>query len=83
MRLEPGMLVKSKAGRDKDHIYVAVCIQDGYVYVADGDTRPLRRMKRKNSSHLQPIRKIRLGMEPEDAAIREIIRQSARQGETV
>ena len=37
MQLKPGMLVKSKAGHDKDRIYVIIRDEDKYVYVADGD----------------------------------------------
>ena len=47
MKLQPGMLARSKAGHDKDRIYVVIRTEDKYVYVADGDLRPLRHMKRK------------------------------------
>ena len=83
MQLRPGMLVKSKAGRDKDHVYVIIRAEDEYVYVADGDLRPLRRMKRKNGKHLQPILKMRLEEMPDDAAVRSIIRKFTRQGDQV
>ena len=82
MQLRPGMLVKSKAGRDKDHVYVIIRAEDEYVYVADGDLRPLRHMKRKNAGHLQPVLKMRLEGEPDDAAVRSLIRKYIRQGET-
>ena len=81
MNLEAGMLAKSKAGRDKDRIYVIIRVEDEYVYVADGDFRPLRRMKRKNKKHLQPVTKVRLNGEPDDRAIREMINKFTRQGE--
>lgn len=83
MQLKPGMLVKSKAGHDKDRIYVIICMEDEYAYVADGDLRPLRRMKRKNARHLQPILKMCLGQEPDDTAIRNLIRKFAQQGDQV
>ena len=83
MQLKPGMLVKSKAGHDKDRIYVIIRAEDEYVYVADGDLRPLRRMKRKNGKHLQPILKMRLEEMPDDAAVRSIIRKFTRQGDQV
>ena len=79
MGLETGMLVKSKAGRDKGHIYVVAGTENGYVYVADGELRPLRHMKRKNSRHLQPILKMRLEGKPDDEGIRRIIREFIRQ----
>ena len=81
MQLEPGMLVRSKAGHDKDRIYVVIRAEDEYVYVADGDLRPLRHVKRKNVRHLQPVLKMRLEGEPDDAAVRSLIRKYIRQGE--
>ena len=82
MQLEPGMLVRSKAGHDKDRIYVVIRAEDEYVYVADGDLRPLRHVKRKNVRHLQPVLKMRLEGAPDDAAVRSLIRKYIRQGET-
>ena len=35
MELKPGMLARSKAGRDKDCIYVIRSVNDEYVYLAD------------------------------------------------
>ena len=32
MQLEPGMLARSKAGHDKNCIYVIICVKDEYVY---------------------------------------------------
>lgn len=83
MKLEPGMLARSKAGHDKDRIYVIIRTEDEFVYVADGDLRPLRHMKRKNARHLQPVLKMRLEGEPDDAAVRSLIRKYTRQGEQV
>ena len=74
MKLEPGMLAVSKAGRDKGHVYVIIDAGKEYVYVADGELRPLRHMKRKNTKHLQPVLRVRLDGTPDDAAVREIIR---------
>lgn len=83
MKLEPGMLARSKAGRDKDRIYVIISTEDEFVYVADGESRTLRHMKRKNVRHLQPVLKMRLEGQPDDAAIRSLIREFNRQGEQV
>ena len=38
MLFEPGMLVRSKAGHDKNRIYVIIRVNDEYVYLADGET---------------------------------------------
>ena len=83
MKLEPGMLAVSKAGRDKGHVYVIIDAGKEYVYVADGELRPLRHMKRKNTKHLQPILKMRLEEMPDDTAVRNIISTFTQQGDQV
>ncbi len=75
MKLEPGMLAVSKAGHDKGHVYVIIDVEEEYVYVADGDLRPLRHMKRKNRKHIQPVLRVRLDGIPDDPAVRGIIRK--------
>ena len=75
MQLRPGMLVKSKAGHDKGCIYVVISVKNEYVYLADGDLRPLSRMKKKNIRHLQPILKIRAEDISSDSVIRKVIRE--------
>jgi ribosomal protein L14E/L6E/L27E len=49
-----GSLVKARAGRDKDSLFVAVGICGGFVYICDGKSRPLERPKRKNPKHISP-----------------------------
>ena len=83
MKLQPGMLARSKAGHDKDRIYVVIRTEDKYVYVAEGDLRTLRHMKRKNAGNLQPVLKMRLEGETDDADVRSLIRKYTRQGELV
>ena len=83
MKLQPGMLAISKAGHDKDRIYVIIRTEDKYVCVEGVDLSPLRHMKRKNAGHLQPVLKMRLEGEPDDAAVRSLIRKYTRQGELV
>lgn len=75
MEIKPGILVRSKAGRDKGHVYVIIDLDEKHVYVADGAERPLRHMKKKNSKHLQPILKMGVDGTPDDAAIRDAIRK--------
>ena len=62
MELKCGMPVKSKAGRDKGCIYIIGDVKNEYVYLADGSSRPLCRMKKKNRKHLQLILKIWLSI---------------------
>lgn len=80
MKPENGMLVKSKSGRDKGRIYVVVRTDRCFAYLADGDLRPLRRMKKKNIRHLQPILKMRLEDQTDDRSVRELIAKYTRGG---
>lgn len=52
-----GMLASSKAGHDKDTVYVIIKEETEYVYLADGGTRTLEMPKRKNKKHIQIIKK--------------------------
>ena len=81
MELRRGMLVKSKAGRDKDCIYVIGDVKNEYVYLADGALRPLSRMKKKNIRHLQPILSVKAGSISDDQEIRHVIREYRRETE--
>lgn len=48
-----GQYVRSKAGRDKNHVFVVLEIIDHeYVLLADGDVRRVERPKKKKSKHL-------------------------------
>lgn len=54
-----GEYVISKAGRDKDRVFIITGILDElYVTVADGDLRRVENPKRKKLKHLNPINKI-------------------------
>ena len=52
---ETGSLVRSKAGHDKDDIFVIIGQQDEYVWIADGKRRTVEKPKRKKKKHLYPI----------------------------
>lgn len=56
-RYETGMLVKSKAGHDKDHVYVIIDVDETYVYLVDGKIRTMDRPKKKKKKHVQIILK--------------------------
>jgi len=48
-----GQFVKSKAGRDKDRVFIIIDIIDElYVLIADGDLRKIEKAKRKKIKHL-------------------------------
>ena len=55
-----GMLATSKAGHDKDSVYVVIREEGEYIYVADGRSRTADRPKRKNKKHVQLIKKKRM-----------------------
>nr|WP_178632069.1 KOW domain-containing RNA-binding protein [uncultured Mediterraneibacter sp.] len=75
MNFEPGMIVKSKAGHDKNNIYVVIRVENEYVYLADGQNRTLDRMKKKNVRHLQPILYDHAENRSDDEAIRNLCRR--------
>lgn len=55
-----GMLATSKAGHDKNSVYVIIREDGEYIYVADGRIRTTGRPKRKNKKHIQLIKKKKL-----------------------
>lgn len=79
-----GMLATSKAGHDKDSLYVIIREDGEYIYVADGCVRTTERPKRKNKKHVQLIKKKRLP-EPkngfDDLEIKRIIKEYRRERE--
>ncbi len=50
-----GSLAKSKAGHDKDEVYVIIDADKEYVYLADGRLKTLNHLKKKNRKHIQLI----------------------------
>lgn len=52
-----GMFATSKAGHDKDTVYIIVKEEQEYVYLSDGRLRPVENPKKKNRKHIQVIKK--------------------------
>lgn len=79
-----GMLAISKAGHDKDSVYVIIREDSEYIYVADGRSRTADRPKRKNKKHVQLIKKKRMP-EPEngfdDLEMKRMIKEYLRERE--
>lgn len=50
-----GEFAKSKAGHDKDEIFIIINIEDEYVYLVDGKNRNIENPKKKKMKHIQPI----------------------------
>ena len=53
-RFEIGMLAVSRAGHDKDCLYVISAIDGEYVYLTDGRLKPLEHPKKKKTKHIHP-----------------------------
>jgi len=50
-----GQVVFSKRGRDKNKAFVVLEVADEYVFLADGQLRPLERVKKKKVKHVQIV----------------------------
>ena len=56
--MEAGQIVFSKRGRDKGRIFIVLSVEGEYVFLADGQLRPLNKPKKKKTRHIQPTRTI-------------------------
>ena len=73
-----GMLAKSKAGHDKENIYVIFQEDDAYVQLVDGKIRTTDKPKKKNKKHIQIIKSFRVESEKEqldDLNIKRVIKE--------
>ncbi len=52
MNIVMGLVVRSKAGRDKDIFCVVIKVDGDYVYLSDGKYRKLENPKKKNIKHI-------------------------------
>ena len=48
-----GIIVRSKAGRDKGELFIILKAEGEYVYIANGELRKVDRPKKKKLKHLQ------------------------------
>lgn len=53
-----GSLVYSRAGRDKGELFLVLSEENGYVYLADGDTRRVEKPKKKKLKHINKTNKV-------------------------
>ncbi|NLZ48266.1 MAG: hypothetical protein GX895_05650 [Clostridiales bacterium] len=54
-----GKVVLSKAGRDKDHLYVVIdVLNDKYVLLSNGNTKTVQMPKRKSLKHLRVLNNV-------------------------
>lgn len=52
-----GQFATSKAGHDKDTLYVIVAEEEDFVMLSDGRLKPFTSPKKKRKKHVQPIHK--------------------------
>lgn len=53
-----GMLAFSKAGHDRQTVYMIIEEEAEYVYLCDGRLKTVEHPKKKNRKHIQPIKKV-------------------------
>ena len=70
-----GMLARSKAGHDREKVYVIIDVDDTYVYLADGSNRTLDHPKKKKKKHVQVILKEHDVTAVDDTAIKRILKE--------
>ncbi|MCL2574757.1 MAG: KOW domain-containing RNA-binding protein [Defluviitaleaceae bacterium] len=58
MEFAIGQVVISKAGRDKGNVFIVYNIDEEYLYLVDGRSRPLKSPKKKKIKHIQPTKTI-------------------------
>ena len=56
--MQIGQVVFSKCGRDKGRAFVVLSVEGEYVFLADGQLRPLNKPKKKKAKHTQPTHTI-------------------------
>ncbi len=53
-----GKFATSKAGHDKTKLYIIMNEDTEYVYLVDGDLKPLDKPKKKRKKHIQIINRV-------------------------
>lgn len=66
-----GTFVASKAGHDREAVYIIVAEDDEYVYLADGKYKTLEKPKKKNRKHLRLIQ----SMDAEDDMTQRLLKK--------
>lgn len=51
-----GQFVVSKAGHDKNNLYIVAAQEGEYVFLCDGRTKTQEKPKKKKLKHIQPVR---------------------------
>ena len=80
-RIKTGMLARSKAGHDFEKVYVIMGVDQTYVYLTDGNLRPLNGPKKKKKKHVQVICKQYDIKNADDSQIRRILKEWKKEDE--
>ena len=77
MDITVGTIAYSKAGHDKHNMFIVLKVENGYAYIADGDTRKAEKPKKKKLIHLQKTNYVyeNISENTENFEIRRIIAQ--------
>jgi len=51
--MKAGQVVYSKRGRDSGRMFVVLSVEGDFVYLIDGEMRPLAKPKKKKIKHIQ------------------------------
>lgn len=70
-----GMLARSKAGHDKECIYIIIDADDTYAYLADGRIRTIDNLKKKKWKHVQLIKTCYKDRDMDNETIRHLLRE--------
>ncbi len=79
--MEKGAIVRSAAGHDKGRLYVVLCAEEKYLFLADGRRRTIEKPKKKQIKHVEftgagtDVSKLRL-----DAHVRKAIKNYISEG---
>lgn len=89
-----GCLAVSRAGHDKDEIYLIIKEERDFIYLADGNIKTVSSPKKKNKKHIQIIKhgpataqadelkqKLTAGQTVQDEEIKYVIKQYQRKSE--
>ncbi len=68
-----GMFARSKAGHDKDQMYVIIKEEGDFLYLSDGRLKGLEKPKKKKKKHTQIVK----------TGIDEMLAEKLRNGQTV
>ena len=80
MNVVKGSVVRALAGRDQDSFFVAVAVEDRWVYIANGKERKLEAPKRKNRKHISPTGRVFDLTDMTDKKLRKLIAGLKTQG---